>query len=269
MAIGTAALVALAAASGNFQLPVVAGDRDAGLAADGGTAVLAEAPANGMSRFAVVDRAGRRLERVIALRGDFGYDAVSPDGSTLFVIRYLSRDHRRYAVQALKADDPTPRLQTVVEKGEPGERMSGLPVSRTTGRRGNWVYTLYDGAGGEPFIHALDTEATYTVCVDLGPLAGRRDIATLKLWSGDDDRTITVATKNGTPILRVDTESFAVRAAEHPASAAARPREPARTESEAASSPPWLLLGALATTAAIAAAGIRKTHRREPQDLSH
>src|SRR3954449_194494 len=98
MAIGTAALVALAATSGNFQMPVVAGDRAAGLSADGSTAVLAEQPAAGRTRFAVVDRRARRVERLITLRGDFGFDATSSDGSKLYVIRYLSADRHRYAV---------------------------------------------------------------------------------------------------------------------------------------------------------------------------
>src|SRR5436190_7875172 len=136
MAIGTAALVALAAASGNFELPVVAGDGRAGLSADGRTAALAEHPASGLSRFALIDRDPRRMRRVISLHGNFGFDAVSPDGSRVYVIHYLSRDHRRYAVQALRANDPAASLETVVEKGEPGERMTGLPVTRATSRDG-------------------------------------------------------------------------------------------------------------------------------------
>src|SRR5436190_9850809 len=181
MAIGTAALVALAAASGHFELPVVAGDAHAGLSADGRIAVLAEQPSRGRSRFALVDTDARRVKRLIALHGDYGFDAVSPDGSRIYVIRYESRDHRRYAVQAMRADDPNASPETVVEKGEPGERMTGLPVARATSGADGWIYTLYDGAGSAPFIHALQTQQAFTVCIDLHALEGRRDLHWLKL----------------------------------------------------------------------------------------
>ena len=48
---------------------------------------------------------------------------------------------------------PTP----IVDKSEPDERMAGLPITRQTTADGRWAYTLYDGAGKEPFVHALDT----------------------------------------------------------------------------------------------------------------
>ena len=35
--------------------------------------------------------------------------------------------------------------------------MRGSPVARAEGADGRWAYTLYDGAGGTPFVHALDT----------------------------------------------------------------------------------------------------------------
>src|SRR4051794_9837890 len=208
MAIGAAALVALAAASGNFELPVVAGDARAGLSADGRTAVLAEPPANGRSRFALIDRTAGRVERVISLRGDFGFDALAPDGSRIYVIHYLSGNHSRYAVQAMRASDPEASLQTVVEKGEPGEKMSGVPTTRTTSANGSWIYTLYDGEGTHPFIHALQSADQFTVCIDLPGLARRRDLTTLRLVLRGSGLTVTDAGRK--PLVRVNTESYEV-----------------------------------------------------------
>jgi hypothetical protein len=272
MAIGTAALVALAAASGNFEAPVVADDARAGLSADGRTAVLAEQPANGRSRFALVDRETGGVRRVISLRGDFGFDALSPDGSRIYVIHYESRDHRRYAVQALHADDPRASLETVVEKGEPGEKMSGLPIARTTSPDGSRVYTLYDGAGSEPFIHALQSADQYTVCIDLHALAGRTDLSSLKLALRDGALTVTDARRK--PLVRVNTESYEVtkvRAVTKTAPSATS----TRATSESEDGWPYALLGG-ATLGAALLLGFRTKRRRARAeqeeytlDLSH
>jgi hypothetical protein len=268
MAVGTAALVALAAASGNFQMPVVAGDRAAGLSADGSTAVLAENPASGRTRFAVIDRRDRRLDRVITLRGNFGFDATSPDGSKLFVIRYLSADRRRYAVQSLSTSDADPSLRTVVEKGEPGEKMAGLPVSRVSSGDGGWVYTLYDGAEGEPFIHALDTDDQFTVCIDLDALKGRHDLAALRMSLDDDGQTIVIADARRTPLLNVKTGSFDVTEVAQPNRRPVTntaPRAKAETNAGTADGPPWLLIGGLAGAALLATgAARRRGHRDSP-----
>src|SRR3954447_26386056 len=67
--------------SGRFELPTVPGERShEGLSQDGRMLVLAERPRNGSTRFALLDARRLKLERVIAVRGVFGYDAMSPDG---------------------------------------------------------------------------------------------------------------------------------------------------------------------------------------------
>jgi DNA-binding beta-propeller fold protein YncE len=266
MALGTAALVALAAASGNFEMPVVAGDAKAGLSADRTTAVLAEQPARGRSRFAVVDAEKGRIKRVLALRGDFGFDALSPDGSKVYVIHYLSRDHRHYAVQSMKASDPEAVLRTVVEKGEPGEQMSGLPISRTTSPDG-WIYTLYDGAGHEPFIHALQSAEGFTVCIDLDALEGRSDLASLTLGMGPD--AVTVKDAKSTPLLRVATESFEVTEPAPPAKATATPR--VTTTPNEQDSPRYGLYTVLALATLAGLAGLttafRSSRRNRPAKI--
>ena len=123
-----------------------------------------------------------RLRRRFTLRGDFSYDALSPDGRALFLINYLSaRDPTRYRVRvydlARRRLDPKP----IVDPREPPDAMNGLPMTRVTSRDGRWAYTLYDGAGKHPFIHALDTTERRAVCIDLRDPAFARNPGKLRL----------------------------------------------------------------------------------------
>ena len=79
--------------------------------------------------FAVIDTQPRlRLRRIVRLPGDFSYDALSPDGHSLFLINYLSRaDPTKYRVRVY---DLAPRRldpQPIVDPREPPDAMSGLP----------------------------------------------------------------------------------------------------------------------------------------------
>ena len=119
---------------------------------------------------------------MVALRGDFSFDALSPDGRLLYLIHYLSRrDPTRYEVRAY--DVPAGRLlpAPIVDPREADERMRGLPITRVASADGRWHYTLYDGAGSHPFIHALDTVGRTAVCIDLDGIAGRQDLYDLRL----------------------------------------------------------------------------------------
>ena len=67
--------------------------------------------------------------------------------------------------------------------------MRGLPQTRVTSPDGRWEYTLYDGGGGEPFIHALDVVEGATVCIDLPMISpGKTYGATLEI--GDDGTSV-------------------------------------------------------------------------------
>ncbi|HEY6888857.1 MAG TPA: hypothetical protein VI300_13785, partial [Solirubrobacter sp.] len=48
---------------------------------------------------------------------------------------------------------------------EPDEKMGGIPLARTMGDDGRWVYTLYTGE--KNFVHALDTVNGEARCIDL------------------------------------------------------------------------------------------------------
>jgi hypothetical protein len=68
-----------------------------------------------------------------------------------------------------------------VDPREPDEDMRGYPITRASSPDGRWAYTLYDGAGKHPFVHALDTQGRTAACIDLDGLAGRDDLYELRL----------------------------------------------------------------------------------------
>jgi hypothetical protein len=162
-------------APGLWQLPMpVAGGAAEGVAWDGSLAVLQAA--DGTSRFAVVPLQGSGGRRIADLRrqGQFAYDALSPDGATLYLTEYHDATGR--AVDQIRSYDlATMSLdaEPVVDKAEGGEAMAGVPVARVTSADGGTVYTVYEGEE-HPFLHTLVTGSKISFCTDL-PAAGRPD----------------------------------------------------------------------------------------------
>ena len=171
---------------GRFTIPAVALDATpSGLSADGRTLVLIN-PRRTFPRkrtaFTVLEATTLRVRTVLELRGDYSFDALSPNGRWLYLILYTSsRDPQRYAVRAydLRAGRmlPTP----IVDPREPDEAMRGFPLTRATSANGRWEYTLYDGGDSHPFIHALDTVGRKVLCVDLDALRGNSNLGNLRL----------------------------------------------------------------------------------------
>jgi hypothetical protein len=200
----------LARLRGSFTIPAVAYDSTAGgLSADGSRLVLIEPRQSfprGNTTFAVLDASRLRLTRVIRLHGDFSFDAISPDGSTMFLIQYTSPiDPNRYAVRAY--DLVTGRLlaKPIVDPREHGDEMRGKPLTRTTSADGRWAYTLYDGGGARPFVHALDTVGRTARCIDLPALAGRSDLWQLRFTRTDGRRSLQIG-----KLVSISTTDFSV-----------------------------------------------------------
>jgi hypothetical protein len=190
---------------GRLVIPVVAADGSAtGLSADGTTLVLA-APRNTFPRrrsaFSVLDTRRLAPRSTITLPGDFTLDAIAPDGGRLYLIQSTSpEDLTRYAVRAYDVAAHRLLPHAIVDPEEADEPMRGSPLARALSRDGRWAYTLYDGNGAHPFIHALDTVAARAKCIDLDALAGRDDLASLRLAVEPDG---TVAILGGPQELRV------------------------------------------------------------------
>ena len=194
--------------AGSLSIPAVAYDgSSSGVSADGRTLVLIS-PRKRYPRkrttFAVVDARRLAIRRRVALRGDFSFDAISPDGRTMYLIEYSARNVADYAVRAydLAAGRLYPR--PIVDPSEPEEAMSGAPVTRATSSDGRWAYTLYSSQP-HPFVHALDTERRTAVCIDLDGLGGGMWGATLQLHGPTLD-----VVRRGTVLASIDTRSHRV-----------------------------------------------------------
>lgn len=250
---------------GIYSVPAVAYDvTGGGLSADGRTLVLAgftrEYPPR-TARFALLDtdlylrhphRPGQRRSRhgisYVGLDGHFAFDAISPDGSTIYLIHYLSEttglpDLPHYEVRAYDVKSGRLLPEPIVDPDEAEERMEGLPLSRAMSPDGRWAYTLYDGDGKELFVHALDTVAGRAVCVDLPQLSDlpRRFYYLLKLQMREGGNQIVLLRRVPGPkptrvLLSVDTRSFAVQ----------RPAAVATASSGIGPWPPIVALGAVA-----------------------
>jgi len=199
---------------GPLTIPAVAYDGSAaGLSARGSSLVLI-APRDRFPRartgFAIVDTRELRIRKRIVLQGDFSFDARSPDGRWLYLIRYTApANPLRYEVRAL--DLTTGRLlpRPIVDPREPDEAMSGRPLTRATSRDGRWAYTLYEGAR-HPFVHALDTVDQSARCIDLDWLHGRKDLWAMRFALSSDGNQLGVRSAKVTVAI-IDTRTFVAR----------------------------------------------------------
>jgi hypothetical protein len=214
---------------GKFTIPVVGLDGTAaGLSHDGSVLVLIK-PRTRFPRantaFAVLDaqRPHLHLENVIRLKGDFSFDAISPDGSRAYLIQYTSpRDPQDYLVRTLNPFQGRLDPKPVVDPNEEPDEMNGLPLTRVTSADGRWHYTLYDGAGTHPFVHALDTQARAAKCIDLPPFPRPEDLYAYRLKLVEGGNSLIVTGLKGAVFARIDTGTFAVSATGAPAKPAGR-----------------------------------------------
>jgi hypothetical protein len=179
-------VLALARVVGNFTIPAVAYDASAsGLSADGRTLVLIEPRVSfprQVTRFALLDARTLRVRNTVTLPGDFSFDAVSPHGKTMFLVNYTSPfDPTRYSVRAYDLRTSILLPDAIRDPAERTDAMRGSPITRVMSADGRWAYTLYDGAGSTPFVHALDTTALRAHCIDLPMLAGYGNLSSLRL----------------------------------------------------------------------------------------
>ena len=213
---------------GSHAIPVVAYDGPAsGVSADGRTLVVIE-PRETFPRkttsLSVLDAGTLKPLQRIRLDGDFSFDALSPDGALLYLIEYVApQDPTRYAVRVLDLESGRLLPEAVVDPDEPPDAMRGSPITRATSPDGRIAYTLYDGAGGHPFIHALDTQARTAACIDLDHLLGRQDLYDLRLSVSADGSTVGVHEVSGRAVAVVDAATHEVSELPEPPPAAVEP----------------------------------------------
>jgi hypothetical protein len=247
---------------GGWGIPqVTLSGTTAGISAGGRTLVLGELGqpySQARTRFALVNPIKMRLRRIVTLRGAFFFDAISPDGGSMYLIQLSSpQNGLRYSVRAydLRHDRLVPGA--VVDKTEPDERMAGFPVSRAASSDGVWAYTLYEKPTGRYFVHALDTSVGTARCIDLPKLASP-DSLRLAI---DGGRLDVVA--GGQVLAAVSRASYDVTVSPapvaHGSTTSATTQAPTRHSS--GGSPVWVAVPAVLLLAGLALFAVR---RRRP-----
>jgi hypothetical protein len=244
---------------GKFTIPAVAYDGSAsGLSADGRVLVLIQPRAQfprELTTLAVLDARQLRARAFLRLRGDFSFDAISPKGGSLYLIQYVSpQDPTRYLVRTYDLRQNRLLTAPVVDPRARGEKMRGNPLSRAASPDGRWAYTLYDGAGKTPFIHALDTSGRSARCIDLDGLAGKDYLWRLRLRVNRNGSALTIRDGGATELI-VETGTFRVRT---PAPLKASAQGSVRHDSRIS----WPLAGAVLSVLLAAGALLVATRRR-------
>jgi hypothetical protein len=245
---------------GTYTVPAIAVDGTAsGVSADGETLALISPRTTFAQKTTDLQlyqaRKLRRGPESISLEGDFGFDALSPDGKTLYLIEYTDpRDPGAYQVRSYDLAsgqlDPDPILDSEEEPGE----MRGFPQTRLTSPDGRWEYTLYDG-GEHPFIHALDVVDGVTLCLDLDMIHARQTYgATLAMNA--DESAIELIDRKGAVRAVVDPETHAVSEPDEEPEPTAAPAEADDSGLETAG----IAVGAVVLMA-VAGLGIRRMRR--------
>jgi hypothetical protein len=147
-----------------------------GLFHDGSAFVLQQVGFAKTSHFAVVSTADLSVLQKVDLKGTFGYDALSPDGSMLYLIQHTTaEDWQHYVVRAYDLGAGRLLPGRVADKAQKSWVMQGWAVARAETTNGRWAYTLYMNPGGYPFVHALDTVRGVAHCIGLPWTASNQD----------------------------------------------------------------------------------------------
>ena len=201
---------------GFYGVPLVSYDGTAGgLSGDGKSLVLASygpLPGEaGKTRLIVLNTTTLSVVRSVVLRGSWSYDAVSPDGSQLYLVEHIAAGQNpRYRVRSfdLRANRLIPGA--IVDRIDRLAVMGGQPVTRATSSDGRWAYTLYAREKREPFVHALDTVRREAFCIDVPLELAQPMQMELRLRLGGDGGTLGVRHFRET-VAVIDTKTFGVR----------------------------------------------------------
>jgi hypothetical protein len=139
-----------------------------GLFHDGSTLVLQSVDIKADTQFTLINTSDLSTRDTISLRGTFAFDAMSPDGSRLYLIQHKTvQDLNHYIVRGYDLNEHTLLPGRIADKTQKNWVMQGWAVSRVSTVDGRWVYTLYANPGGFPFVHALDTVKGVAHCVGI------------------------------------------------------------------------------------------------------
>jgi len=197
---------------GAWGIPVATytDNKGEGVSPDGSTLVVGDVVhtwPHARSSFLFIDPQTLRIRHRLTLRGDFAFDALSPDASRLYLIQHLSSsDTTRYVVRAVNTTTMRLLPHRIADRTQRNWVMVGYPQNRVTSTDGRYVYTLYGNPQNVPFIHALDTVRGVAHCIGLPLRSGDQSNLVLALRNGG--RTLAVHWLSGRPWYTVDTSTW-------------------------------------------------------------
>jgi hypothetical protein len=211
-------VVATTSVAGRWGVPYVTLNSGiGGLSANGRVLVLAErfSPTGALAArtaFTVLDTKPLAVRSTVKVRGDYGFDTLSPDGRTLYLIQHVSAENLlKYRVRAYDLGANRLVKRVIADKRQASWDMTGYPVARAASGDGRWVYTLYSSGDNYPFVHALDTKGRTAVCIGLpwDWVASSESIMRSVLTVKQGALEITGDNGNG-PSFAIDTRTFKV-----------------------------------------------------------
>lgn len=183
------------ALDGTYDLPVTTLDRTpGGLSPDGKWLALAGVPAMAdqraygkhpktESRFVVLDTMFERPVRSLLLNGTFSFDAISNSGQSLFLIEHLVPEQPdEYQVRVYHLAAGVLDQQVIADKRRAPQLMAGTRHSTVAAPDGGWLYSVYLNAHHGPFIHALNLNDAYALCIFL-PAQAKDDWQRQRQWA--------------------------------------------------------------------------------------
>ncbi len=192
--------------------PTFSATRLEGLTRDGKRLIVGSIGSASPARFAVINTQNLRVRENFSLDGHYAYDALSPDGKTLYLTQYVDADNAsRYVVRAYDLEQQRLLPGRVAEKAQRGWVMEGFAVTRATSADGRWVYTLFMRPGGYPFVHALDTVKGAAHCIGLPWRAGEQGaLMNMRMTLAKGEDALALHWKSGKPWLSVDTATWRI-----------------------------------------------------------
>jgi hypothetical protein len=199
---------------GAFGVPMVAYDGSRGGLSRDGRRLVVYAPASGAgqqkTRFVVLDARTLRVRSRFGLPGDFGFDALSPDGSLMYLIQIKGGPNGSgldYDVRAFNTSTGRLYPGAIVDRREPDEKMTGIPLTRAVSGDASWAYTLYSKTNGGAFVHALHTTAREAFCIDVALGIPDDKLSHVRMRVGKDSLALRLG---GRTLATIDTRTFEV-----------------------------------------------------------
>lgn len=178
------------------------------LSADGHWLALRQMVQTGPdSIFVLVDTRAAKVAKTIVLNGTFDLDAVSLDGSRIYLLERHNDAAGHYTVRLYQVDQGQLAAYPIVDKRDLDSNMIGNPLTRQLSPDGKIAYTLYTNtASNKAFIHILPLASNYqgARCIDL-PVGKSADLRYYTLALSSDGSTLYAANGASGVISEINT----------------------------------------------------------------